>query len=458
MRRLLILAPALLALGLLATPRVRAAAPARAAAAPPADAAPSVAPSAPDPAPYRPICITIDDLPIANGKLHRDFKERKKLTEDILAILRRHNIAATGFVVGQSVTGPEDQANLAAWLREGHELGNHTWSHRGLNGCSAADYIADAERCRALLTPLIQANGGRAVRFFRFPFLAEGDTRAKLDSLRAYLARSGQVNAPVTIDNQDWSYEEPWVAARRAGDRAAQRRITAEYQAALQLEIAHHEASGDQLLGRPTPQILLLHANEVGVAQWDSLFTWLEATNHRFVDLDATLADSAFAIPHHFTAPYGCSLWDRLRAERRDTVARNSVAALLKEQSAAWSRGDLDAFCSVYDDSALFISPNGLTRGRQAVLERYRKKYPDKDAMGTLTLDIVEMRPISGREISLLDDALPGRVQGMSVAARWTLTFPRVAGAPDRPPATGHTLLLLRPVRTGWLIVQDASM
>jgi hypothetical protein len=212
------------------------------------------------------------------------------------------------------------------------------------------------------------------------------------------------------------------------------------------------------LLGRPTPQILLLHANAVGVAQWDSLFTWLEATNHRFVDLDATLADSAFAIPHHFTATYGCSLWDRLRAERRDTVARNSVAALLAEQSAAWSRGDLDAFCSVYDDSALFISPNGLTRGRQAVLERYRKKYPNRDAMGTLTLDIVEMRPISGREISLLDDALPGRVQGMSVAARWTLTFPRAAGAPDRPPATGHTLLLLRPVRAGWLIVQDASM
>lgn len=451
MKRLLILPLALLALVRPGTPGAEAAAPAR-------PAAPTAAPTPAAPAPPRPICITIDDLPVANGKLHPDAADRKKLTEALLAVLRRHNIAATGFVVGQNVLGPADEANLATWLREGHELGNHTWSHRSASALSAAAYITDAERGRTKLDGLIKAQGGPGVRFFRFPFLEEGDTPAKLDSLRAYLARTGQRNAPVTIDDQDWSYEEPWVTARRAHDFAEQRRITAEYQAALHLEVAHHEANGDQLLGRPTPQILLLHANEVGAAQWDSLFTWLERTNHRFVDLPTALADSAFAIPNRFTATYGCGLWDRLRAERRDTVARNSVAALLKEQSAAWSRGDLDAFCSVYDDSALFISPNGLTRGRQAVLERYRKKYPDKAAMGTLTLDIVEMRPISGREISLLDDALPGRVQGMSVAARWTLTFPRVPGVPDKAPATGHTLLLLRPARTGWLIVQDASM
>ena len=38
--------------------------------------------------------------------------------------------------------------------------------------------------------------------------------------MRAYLAASGQRNAHVTIDDQDWSFEEPWVAARRAGVQA----------------------------------------------------------------------------------------------------------------------------------------------------------------------------------------------------------------------------------------------
>ncbi len=407
----------------------------------------------------RPICITVDDLPLAGPRLHGDPAERRRITADLLAALRRHGVTATGFVIGQNVRGPADEEILRDWLRAGHELGNHTWSHPSLSRVSADSFIADAERGRSRLTPLLRAAGGRTVRYFRFPYLEEGDTRAKLDTLRGYLARTGQRNAVVTIDDQDWSYEEPWVAARRAGDRAALRRIASDYQAALRLEIGRHEAAGDRLLGRPAPQILLLHANEVGAAQWDSLFVWLERTNHRFVDLATALADSAFAQPPDFTAAYGCGLWDRLRAERRIATAEAEVRELLRGQEAAWSRGDLDAFCAAYDDSALFVSPGGLTRGRQAVLERYRRRYPDRRAMGTLTFDLIESSPICGREISLLDDAVPGRVQGMSVVARWTLAFPPDApGAAAAPPATGHTLLLLRPTPAGWVIMQDASM
>jgi len=36
--------------------------------------------------------------------------------------------------------------------------------------------------------------------------------------------------------------------------------------------------------------------------------------------------------------------------------------------------------------------------------------------------------------------------------ARWTLAYP------DKQPASGLTLLVLRPLGEGWAIVQDASM
>lgn len=115
-----------------------------------------------------------------------------------------------------------------------------------------------------------------------------------------------------------------------------------------------------------------------------------------------------------------------------------AIGQLLREQSAAWNRGDLDAFCSVYASDATFISPSGMTKGRQAVLERYRKKYVDKQGMGTLRLDIEEVR------------SLPAA--GASVVARWTLTWP------DKPEAQGLTLLVLTQTPAGWRIVQDASM
>jgi hypothetical protein len=85
----------------------------------------------------------------------------------------------------------------------------------------------------------------------------------------------------------------------------------------------------------------------------------------------------------------------------------------------------------------VFVTPNGLTRGRQQVLERYQKKYPDKKAMGTLSFVFEDVR-VDG--------------PAASVVAQWKLSYP------DKPEAKGHTLLALRQKDGKWFIVQDASM
>jgi uncharacterized protein (TIGR02246 family) len=114
------------------------------------------------------------------------------------------------------------------------------------------------------------------------------------------------------------------------------------------------------------------------------------------------------------------------------------VAEVLARQVQAWNRGDLEAFVSAYAEDASFVSPTGLTQGRQAVLDRYRNRYPDKAAMGTLALEVVETR--------LADGAVA------SVVARWSLAYP------GKPAASGLTLLVLHRTGDRWLIVQDASM
>lgn len=114
------------------------------------------------------------------------------------------------------------------------------------------------------------------------------------------------------------------------------------------------------------------------------------------------------------------------------------IQPFLNEQAAAWSRGDLDAFCAVYADDATFVSPSGVTHGRQAVLERYRKKYVDKAGMGSLKLEVQETRALG-------PDAV-------SATARWTLSWP------DKPAVEGMTLLVFVKTKGGWKILQDASM
>jgi uncharacterized protein (TIGR02246 family) len=117
---------------------------------------------------------------------------------------------------------------------------------------------------------------------------------------------------------------------------------------------------------------------------------------------------------------------------------RAEIEPLLLRQAEAWTEGDLEAFCAVYADDATFIAPSGRTKGRQAVLDRYRAKYKGKAEMGALALTILEVRS-SGQNAA-------------SVIARWTLTWP------DRPKAEGLTLLVFQRTQGVWRIVQDASM
>jgi uncharacterized protein (TIGR02246 family) len=133
-------------------------------------------------------------------------------------------------------------------------------------------------------------------------------------------------------------------------------------------------------------------------------------------------------------------------AEPSKESPEEQVAAILRAQADAWSRGDLEAFTSVYAEDAAFLSPSGLTRGRHEVLERYRKRYPDKAAMGKLTLEVIEARTFPSGKAA----------EAVSVAARWRLEYP---GQAERKTAEGLTLLVLRRVGGGaWEIVQDASM
>lgn len=120
---------------------------------------------------------------------------------------------------------------------------------------------------------------------------------------------------------------------------------------------------------------------------------------------------------------------------------RAELEALLDTQAAAWNRGDIVAFCSVYADDALFLSPSGVTRGRQAVLERYQKRYPDAQAMGRLSFEFLEVRPLP-----------PGGKGAAAVAARWQLAYP------DKEAASGLTLIVFAREGSGWKILQDASM
>lgn len=114
------------------------------------------------------------------------------------------------------------------------------------------------------------------------------------------------------------------------------------------------------------------------------------------------------------------------------------IRGLMKEQMTCWNEGDLECFMKHYwkSDSLTFIGKSGVTNGWQATLDNYKKGYPDRDAMGTLTFDILTVEPLS-----------PGNCY---VIGKWHLQ------RKDDAPA-GHYTLLWKLIDGNWVIVSDHS-
>lgn len=71
------------------------------------------------------------------------------VTPQVLDLLARYNARATFFCVGANVEAHPHLVDRI--LREGHALGNHTWSHRRGWGTALDDYQHDVERAAACI-------------------------------------------------------------------------------------------------------------------------------------------------------------------------------------------------------------------------------------------------------------------------------------------------------------------
>ena len=116
----------------------------------------------------------------------------------------------------------------------------------------------------------------------------------------------------------------------------------------------------------------------------------------------------------------------------------NEVRNLLLQQTKAWNRGDISGFMQTYwqNDSLMFISKEGVTWGWKNTLERYKKGYPDKETMGQLSFDVVQIKRLSA--------------EYFFVVGKWMLK--RNAGD-----LSGHYNLLMKRIKGKWKIIADHS-
>ncbi len=260
--------------------------------------------------PSRAIAVTFDDLPVAGRTVA--IAARESVTTDLLRAITKHRVPAIGFVNEMQLddpTGrvdPRQLALLRRWLDAGLELGNHTWGHPDLHRVTLTAFTADLLRGQRQLVPLL-ASRRQEPRYFRHPFLHTGRSVAVRDSLNTFLAAHGYQVAPVTIDNSDYVFASAFIAARKARDTAQAARIAAEYLDYMERVVAWYEGQAVAIAGREIPQVLLLHANALNAATFDSLAAMLRGRGYRFVPLAEALSDPVYQSPDTYAGPAGIS-------------------------------------------------------------------------------------------------------------------------------------------------------
>src|SRR5712691_1143426 len=169
----------------------------------------------------RAVAITVDDLPGAvpargSWAAVGDLKDFEKINRAIPRILKSHHAPAIGFVNEWKlqVSGERDArvALLQWWLDAGLTLGNHTSTHASFQTTPLDQYEDETIRGEVVTRALMKA-AGQEEKYFRHPFLMTGTTQEVKVAFEAFLKERGYRVAPVTVDNDDWRFNDVLGAA-----------------------------------------------------------------------------------------------------------------------------------------------------------------------------------------------------------------------------------------------------
>jgi len=125
-------------------------------------------------------------------------------TPKILDILKAKQAPATFFVIGKNMS--RFPGLVAREIREGHDVGSHTWTHPNIGVIPAAQTVVELNATQRLFETIT----GRSMRLFRPPYFgdAEPSTPSEVAPLLA-AQRQGYLSVGLRIDPDDWKKPEP---------------------------------------------------------------------------------------------------------------------------------------------------------------------------------------------------------------------------------------------------------
>lgn len=209
----------------------------------------------------------------------------------LLEKLKDFNIEAMLFVTGNDKTGAKGNKLLESWNDDGHKIANHTFTHPNYNAKTTT--IADFKSDFLKNNKVIESYSNYS-KFFRFPYLKEGDTKEKVGAFREFLKSQNYRNGYVTIDASDWYIDSRLVKRLRENPNADISGFRAFYLNHMWERAQFYEKLSFEINGRHISHTLLLHHNLAAALFVDDLIKMFRVKGWEIVSVTEAYKDPIY--------------------------------------------------------------------------------------------------------------------------------------------------------------------
>jgi peptidoglycan/xylan/chitin deacetylase (PgdA/CDA1 family) len=254
------------------------------------------------------VALTFDDLPL-NGTLPAGAKQ-SDFARDTVRVLKKHHIPPSyGFINASKLErNPDGAQALRIWVAGGYPLANHTYTHLDLTRSSVEDFQREILLNEPALQLLMPEGGKHDWRWFRYPYLHEGDTLEKRRAVRAFLASSGYRIAQTTMDFEDYLWNSAHARCWMKKDAEGLAWLRESYRTAARDFIRLDVANSRAVFGRDISHVMLLHLGSFSSHILPDLFEILDEECFEIVTLEEAQKDPAYDYDPDFAEARGGTL------------------------------------------------------------------------------------------------------------------------------------------------------
>ena len=262
------------------------------------------------------LAITFDDLPL-NGSLPAGMTE-VDIVKAVLPILKATGgPPAYGFINARKLEGNRKAAEaLRLWVSGGQLVANHTYSHLDLTKSTPAEFRREILMNEPALRLLSTKDDWR---YFRYPYLHEGDTLEKRHEVRAMLRGLDYSIAQVTLDHEDYLWNSAYARCLDKKDEKAIAWLRSSYLQTAEAYFQLQRQLAQQVYGREINHVLLLHLGAFSSEILPDLFKLLARQGFTLVSLEEAQRDPAYSVDPDFAATNTGTLLEQLMDARKLT-------------------------------------------------------------------------------------------------------------------------------------------